>query len=152
MYACAQHPCPGGLFLILAGLTCLVGCSRSSGVTVSGEVIYEGSPVASGYVSLVPADGKGATVGAEIKEGKFTIKEVTPGDKIISVTGGQDIQFPRSSEEMAQMAARGEQLAQSPGIPPNAVGNGQKITITGASSQSIKLELKRPVESPPGRP
>ena len=62
----------------------------------------------------------------------------------MSVTGGGKMQFPKSSEEMAQMAARGQQIQAAPQIPPNAKGNNQKVTITGQAQQTLEISLSSP--------
>jgi len=143
-----------GSFLVSSarGLAVLVGfilvtapgCAKSGGVTVSGTVTFDGRPVEEGYITLSPADGKGPSAGGPIKEGKFSISGVLPGEKIVSVTGGGKIEFPKSSEEMAQMAARGQQIQAAPQIPPNAKGNNQKVTITSQGQQTLEISLSSP--------
>lgn len=113
-------------------------------MTVKGTVTFNGEPVQTGHITLSPADGKGPQVGAEIKDGQFTLTNVLPGEKIVSVTGGGEIQFPKSSEEMAQMAARGEQIKVPPQIPSNAKGNNEKVTITGEPNQTLTITLSSP--------
>ncbi|MCS7238778.1 MAG: DUF1416 domain-containing protein [Thermoguttaceae bacterium] len=126
-------------FVILAQLT---GCGgKEGGVTVSGKVTFDGKPVPQGYVTLAPADGKGPSAGGEIRDGQFTIRGVLPGEKIVSVTGGEPIQHAQSSEELAQMAARGERPKQGWTIPPNAKGNNQRVTISAEGGQTLNLEL-----------
>ncbi len=138
--------------VVAVGILVMAGCGSSSGVTVTGEVTYDGTAVAAGYVTLAPADGKGETVGGEIRDGKFTIADVVPGEKIVTVSSGPQIQYPRSSGEMAVMATRGERLNESAGIPPNAVGNGQRISISAGASQALKLELKSPTQASSSSP
>lgn len=51
----------------------IAGCGSESGperFEVSGTVIVDGQPLASGIISLVP-EGEGPATGAEIKDGKF---------------------------------------------------------------------------------
>lgn len=129
----------------LLGLVIWAGCGKSSGgVTVSGTVTFDGRPVEEGYVTFSPADGKGPARGGPIKDGKFTVTDVMPGEKIVSVTGGGKMVFPKSSEEMAQMAARGEKPSLPPQIPPNAKGNNQKIVVTSQPHQTLELTLSSP--------
>lgn len=132
--------------VVLGGfvLVTLSGCGRSGGVTVSGTVTFDGRPVEEGYITLSPADGKGPSAGGPIKEGKFSISGVLPGEKIVSVTGGGKMEFPKTSEEMAQMAARGQQVQAAPQIPPNAKGNNQKVTITSQGQQTLEISLSSP--------
>ncbi|MGQ9760652.1 MAG: hypothetical protein ACUVQH_01955 [Thermogutta sp.] len=138
---------PGELLsVVLLGLAVatLQGCGKSSGVTVRGSVTFDGQPVEEGYITLSPADGKGPSVGGPISAGKFSISGVLPGEKIVSVTGGGKMQFPKSSEEMAQMAARGQQIQAGPQIPPHAKGNNVKVTITDQREQMLDLNLFSP--------
>jgi len=134
-----------GLIAFLGfALVSLPGCSKSDGVTVSGTVTFDGRPVEEGYITLSPADGKGPSAGGPIKQGKFSISGVLPGEKIVSVTGGGKIEFPKSSEEMAQMAAQGQQIQAAPQIPPNAKGNNQNVTITNQGQQTLEISLSSP--------
>jgi len=132
-----------GTLAALAGIF-LGGCGKSGGVTVSGRVTYSGQPVQTGYVTFAPADGKGPSVGGPIANGQYQVVNVPPGEKIVSVTGGGEIQFPKTSEEMEQMTAKGQQLEVPPQIPANAKGNNQKITVTSGSKQTIDLALEPP--------
>lgn len=132
-----------GVFCVLTALL-VSGCGGGSeGVTISGTVTYDGKPVPSGHVTLAPADGKGPSAGGEIRDGRFTIRGVLPGEKIVSVTGGETIEFPKTSEEMEQLAAQRKTPGTGWQIPPNAKGNNQRITV-GNTNQEIKLELLPP--------
>lgn len=135
-----------GVFLALASVALLMtGCGGGSqGVTVSGTVTYDGKPVPQGSITFAPADGKGASVGGEIRNGQFTVTGVPPGEKIVSVTGGEPIQHAQSSEELAQMAARGEKPREGWTIPPHAKGNNQRITISTNRTQTVNIELSPP--------
>jgi hypothetical protein len=68
-------------------LACVVGCSGSSNdFKLSGNVTVGGEPVAQGEIRFVPVDGKGATSGAAIQDGKY--QTVVPrGKKIVQITG-----------------------------------------------------------------
>ncbi|HOP78835.1 MAG TPA: hypothetical protein PLD05_15215 [Thermogutta sp.] len=131
------------LAIFLGALT-LQGCQKSVGVTVSGKVVYSGQPVTTGYVTFAPADGKGPSVGGPIVDGNYKVVGVPPGEKVVSVVGGGEIQFPKTSEEMARMTAKGQPLERSRQIPANAKGNNQKIVITKESKQTVDLSLEAP--------
>lgn len=136
----------GPVIGILCALTMVIpsGCGGGGeGVTVSGTVTYDGKPVPSGHVTLAPADGKGPSFGGDIHDGRFTIRGVLPGEKIVSVTGGETIEFPKTSEEMEKLAAERKTPGTGWQIPPNAKGNNQRITIS-KSNQELKLELSPP--------
>ena len=63
----------------------IAGCSDSgpSG-KVEGTVTLDGAPLADGSISFVPADGKTASAGGAIKEGKYSV-DAEPGPKKITI-------------------------------------------------------------------
>jgi len=76
------------MVLALAALALMItatGCGKPS-ATVSGAVSFNGEPVAEGSISLLPADGKGSPAGADILKGRYTLSNVTPGEKIVQLT------------------------------------------------------------------
>jgi hypothetical protein len=70
------------LLLFLVG--CGGGGSGPETFTVSGNVSLDGKPIEKGTISFVPADGKGPTAGAVIKDGAYTAK-VTAGSKKVTI-------------------------------------------------------------------
>lgn len=59
-----------GCLLAVAALT--AGCSKGPPMgEVSGTVTVDGVPAKTGSISFFPLDGKSATAGAAIKEGKY---------------------------------------------------------------------------------
>ena len=66
-------------------LPLLVACGDSN-ATVSGNITFNGEPVNRGMISLEPVDGKGSTAGGSVEGGKFYIKGVLPGDKIVRIS------------------------------------------------------------------
>ena len=76
-------------FTVAAGwLLLAVGCGPQL-MTIEGTVTLDGAPVETGTISFVPADGKGATVGGEIKGGSYRIqaeKEAALGSKTVNIT------------------------------------------------------------------
>lgn len=73
----------------VCGLLCLAalflaGCGGSKEADVTGTVEWAGKPVTQGVIDFEPTDGKGSTVSAEVRDGKYTA--VVPcGKKIIRV-------------------------------------------------------------------
>jgi hypothetical protein len=56
-------------------LAAVAGCSGdASQGTVNGEVTFDDQPVKEGSIRFSPMDGKSATAGAKIVDGKFTAK------------------------------------------------------------------------------
>lgn len=129
--------------MALCGLL-LVGCQRSTGVTVTGTVTFNGQPVPDGSITFSPADGKGPSAGGKIENGKYTVSDVPPGEKIVTVVGGDKIEFPKTSDEMEKMAMSGQKPQSGMQIPPDAKGNNQKITVSSQKMQTIDISLTAP--------
>jgi len=58
--------------VLVAAVLAAAGCGEGSTSTVTGTVTLDGQPLQEGVVRFVPADGKGQTASAEVKDGKFT--------------------------------------------------------------------------------
>ncbi len=63
------------MFLRWMGMIVLLACAGcgSRGIPVKGAVSLDGKPVAEGSIAFEPADGKGATVGAAIHDGRYQV-------------------------------------------------------------------------------
>ncbi len=71
----------------LAGLLlALPGCGKRTGdsLAVQGRVTLDGKPLESGIITFLPADGKGASGGAEIVAGRYET-QLAPGEKKVSI-------------------------------------------------------------------
>lgn len=119
----------------------LAGCGGST-ATLTGEVSYDGQPVADGSIVLTPADGKGPTSGGTITDGKYTVANVTPGPKVVRIEAYKKVNFASSSEEMMQKAAQAKKKGDDSGlvdpadiIPVNAEGNNQQIDVAAGTSR-----------------
>ena len=66
-------------------LLCNAGCGDGR-ATVSGSVTFNGEPVSRGSIVLVPVDGKGRSAGGDVEHGRFTIRDVDPGEKIVQLS------------------------------------------------------------------
>jgi hypothetical protein len=136
-----------GWSLVVAAVLA-AGCG--SAVTVSGEVTYDGKPVEDGRITFLPADGKGPSVGGVVTGGRYTVKNVTPGPKVVKVEAVKQVPFARSSEEMARRAAEARTRGDTSGIidpadliPPDAVGNNAAVEV-GKGKQTLDFHLKKP--------
>lgn len=125
---------PAIVFLAAVVLSAAAGCTNKT--TLSGQVTYDGQPVENGAITLLPADGKGPSAGGPIKAGRYRVEQLTPGKKIVQVIGVKDIEFARSSEEMARFAEttdfqtnRHDVLERADMVPADAEGNFQEITV-----------------------
>lgn len=72
--------------LLIACTATILGCTADSKHgTVTGTVMLDGQPLASGLIRFTPSDGNTATADATIENGKFTA--VVPiGDKTIWIS------------------------------------------------------------------
>ena len=73
------------LGLLVLSLPLLVGCDNGPSV-VSGKVTVDGTPVKTGGITFVPANGDGPTAAGTIIDGAYTA-EVFPGAKKVEITG-----------------------------------------------------------------
>lgn len=142
-----------GLFdaraVLAAAALAAAGCGGGAG-TVTGEVTYEGAPVRKGYVTFAPADGKGATAGAEIKDGRYTAEKVPPGEKVVKVEASEGPAVSiQTTEELERFSRENkgkigpDGIVRTETVPPDAVGNNQKYEVK-AGSQELNLTLKKP--------
>lgn len=73
----------------LFGLALLAGCGGGGpGATVEGSVTLDGQPLQEGAISFVPADGKTASAGGTITDGKYSVA-VPPGPKRVEITASK---------------------------------------------------------------
>jgi hypothetical protein len=71
--------------LAVALFVLLAGCSNNRMAQVTGTVSLDGQPIDKGSISFIPADGKGATAGSEIKDGKYNVSKVSPGTMLVQI-------------------------------------------------------------------
>jgi hypothetical protein len=135
------------LAFALATVLVLPGCGSST-ATVSGEVTWEGEPVADGFITFTPVDGKGKDGGAPISAGRYTVRDLPPGPKLVQVIATRKVNFASTSEEMKQRAAVARQKGDHNGlvdpadvIPANAEGNNVRVEVaTGNSTRDFHLK------------
>jgi hypothetical protein len=123
-----------GRVLAAGGLLLAFGCGQKS-VTVEGTVTLDGSPVEIGTISFVPADGKGPSMGGEVKGGKYRVTGSVRGKKTVSVTA---------------VRKTGKSIEAGPPAPPGTMVD-ELRTISSTEScelvdgqNSHKFELKSP--------
>lgn len=73
-----------GLGLIVS----LGGCNTASEITVKGTVTFEGTPVETGEILFIPADGTGPVGAGPITNGEFSFI-ATPGEKKVEITANR---------------------------------------------------------------
>ena len=85
----ATHPGRGYSLLSLACAAALAvaGCGDGR-VPVNGMVLFEGTPVEEGMITLEPVDGRGPTTGGMITGGRYDLKgeaRATVGEKVVRI-------------------------------------------------------------------
>ena len=77
---------------IASGLSAvLLGCGAGDGkLAVEGTATWNGQPIENGYVEVSPASGPGQVDGADIVDGKFSLR-TTAGEKRVSVVAQRKI-------------------------------------------------------------
>jgi hypothetical protein len=71
--------------------TCLataIGCGGSGPVSIGGIVTVDDQPLDRGKIDFEPADGKGSTAAAVIRDGRYQCAAM-PGAKKVRITGGK---------------------------------------------------------------
>jgi len=139
---------------LLVGLLALTftGCG-DSGSTISGAVTYDGQPIKKGNITFTPANGKGQTVGGDIIDGRYNVKNVSLSKVIVFVTASQDGPGPVSSEEMANAAKDPARKGKVPAdgliplaiVPPDAIGNNAELEVKGPT-MTHDLKLTKPAK------
>src|SRR5262249_26343215 len=81
-----------------------LGCGGGA-ASISGDVSYNGEPVGNGFITFVPADGKGPSAGGEIDSGHYTVDNITPGSKLVKIEAVKKVHFAQNSADMAKKAA-----------------------------------------------
>ncbi|HLJ92681.1 MAG TPA: hypothetical protein VKU02_05735 [Gemmataceae bacterium] len=137
------------LLLLLVLLLGLISGCGSGTASVSGAVTYNGEPVGNGFITFLPADGKGPSAGGQIEDGRFAVDNLIPGQKVVKVEAVKKVPFARNSEDMAKRSAANRFLGDGSGlidpadvIPPNAEGNNEKVDIQ-PGSQIRDFHLKK---------
>jgi hypothetical protein len=118
--------------LFLIGST--AGCGGKP-CHIHGEVTYDGQPVAEGFITFIPADGKGETAGGPISAGRYDVGITQPGPKIAFIAA------PGKQEEPPRPTSRKTSPQPSGLIPPDAEGNQAKIDVqTGSNPHDFHLK------------
>src|SRR5690242_20151480 len=89
----------------LAVLVCVAAGCGGGAASVSGAVTFNGEPVGEGFITFLPADGKGPSAAGPIESGHFAVDHLTPGPKVVKIEAVKQVPFARTSEEMKKRAA-----------------------------------------------
>jgi len=129
------RPIPAGLLLgaVLAGCGGSTGPQRAS---VHGKVTFDGMPVESGTIVLLPANSKGPSSGGSIQKGEFTLPKESgplPGEYRVEI---------RATKQEGTVTVAGVPGASS---GPSAGGTEPKIVMYIPERYNTKSELKAKV-------
>src|ERR1041385_7559845 len=73
------------VFVAVVMLAC--GCRKNAPTGVTGTVTYKGNVIEKGHVTFYPDEGgTETTIGSEIKDGVYKIKDIKPGKRRVVVT------------------------------------------------------------------
>lgn len=81
---------------LLAAIVLIAGCSQPipEGRPLTGNVSFDGKPLASGYITFEPQSGQQTQAGAEITAGKYQTqaqKFIAPGRYAVAIVGGAEM-------------------------------------------------------------
>lgn len=121
----------------LLALTSAVGCEGGrSGVTISGQVSVNGSPVESGRIMVRSLDSMAAapTSSADVLDGRYELNDVPVGRNVFSFSGaaltGKSIAGPGGAAEPERVNV----------IPRTILDQGVERTIEGGGPQDFALD------------
>lgn len=90
-----KFPC--SICLMLIALTGCGGATGNNSVVVAGKVTLNDAPLETGTISLIPADGQGASAAINIVNGEFETT-IAPGKKLVRIyaekVAGQQLRNP----------------------------------------------------------
>jgi len=112
----------------------MMGCGPSTS-TISGTVTFNGEPVANGAISFFPTDGKGSPAGGLIKDGRYTVTGLKPGERTVQLSS--PVVAGTRKDDYGNDTRIAEEL-----IPP-AWGRASqnKITVTaGSNTKDFAIE------------
>lgn len=130
---------------LVFGLVLLSGCGKKVTI-VTGNVTYDGEPVAVGYISFSDERGEGG--GGPIRNGRYRA-EVPPGRMTVLVVAGDTsgTRAKTSGDEVGKVTPQVTRQRDDL-IPPDAEGNNQVVEISG-KSKKLDIDLTRPKRPPP---
>lgn len=115
---------PRSVLLLLGLLTLGCGEARTS---VHGKVTANGQPVSYGHIWFEPTDGgRGLDGGADILEGEYTIRSLSPGPKRVHIKSKPS---PKRVPGGVNDREHVEMVPPADPIPADAQGNNREIVI-----------------------
>jgi len=117
----------------------LAGCSSRTPEGISGTVTYNGVEVEEAYVTFYPAEDRGPTRGAEVKNGRYTARNLGPGKWRVVVTARPQLRATSANGERPRVEA----VPPKTPIPAEAIGNNEVVEFT-SETRTHDLHLKSP--------
>jgi len=123
-----------GLLVLVAVCFIAFGCGENDGKSeFEGTITWNGEPIKSGNIELHPDGGEGQIDGAEIKDGKFTIR-TTSGEKLVKVLASREVGKTKGDDRVPPEPIMHQYLP----FEFNAKST-LKTTVNEASSIELKL-------------
>ena len=145
-----RHVGLGTPLLLLLGIFA-AGCGEPNALgrkAISGEIVFDGSPLDSGLIEFTPADPDGVSTGASISDGKYSVEAhqgVPPGDYTVRITSPTD----SLQDELESLAPPGPQ-DNGPRQPPPAreripaeynVRSDKTVTVTEDGTNRFDFDI-----------
>ena len=125
------------IWTIACGLAAaLLGCGSDGKLAIEGTATWNGQPIEDGYIEVSPASGPGQVDGADIVDGKFTLR-TTDGEKRISVVARRQIGETPPTERIPHPEPIYLQF-----LPKQFNDNTQLTHTVKASDPTLALDLK----------
>lgn len=135
--------CVAAFFGLIVGMVELIRFSNKSSLT--GTVTYEGRPIANGYITFTPVDGRGAATSARIVNGVYEMNRPTVGDSVVLITAVAETQFSKARPDPNQLEAAPSAAPDLVG--PDAIGNKKVVTVQ-KGKHILNFDLKAPPPPP----
>ncbi len=128
-------------FFLAALLTLTaVGCGGKSGpatAEVTGEITFDGQPVAEGDITFLPADGQGHPYAGKIVAGKYSLK-CEPGKKRVEITAFRPVPGKFNEDNPGEKTPVIEQY-----IPPEYNAQSKlEADVSASGPNAFPFELK----------
>jgi hypothetical protein len=128
-----------------------LGCGEPDrGITVTGNVTYDGKLLERGSIAFHPVDTRtGAAAGGEVRGGKYKVTGILPGKMRVYVSDirsqGQLVPTEKRSYVIhrEQGEAAGANKPSGEGVPRNAIGQDQIVEVT-ADKRTHDFDLQKP--------
>jgi len=123
-------------------LLAAVGCGDGK-TTVGGTITFDDKPVEQGAITFFPTDGKSPTSGSVVENGKYFVKDATPGDMRVVITASK----PSGKKKKLYDTPTSPTVDEMVEALPAKFSNNEKTELTftvpsGAATKNFDLKSK----------